>query len=42
MIAGGMIGSRLAIKHGGKFIRVLFLVVLVAVLAKFAWDMLPR
>jgi len=38
MIAGGTIGSRLAIKHGGKFIRAAFLIVLVGVLAKFAWD----
>ena len=38
MIAGGMIGSRLAIRHGGKFIRTAFLIVLVGVLAKFAWD----
>ena len=38
MIVGGAIGARLALKHGGTFIRVLFLIVLAAVLAKFAWD----
>ena len=38
MVIGGLIGSRLALKHGGKFIRVAFLVVLAAVLLKFAWD----
>lgn len=37
-IAGGLVGSRLALKHGSKFIRIAFIVVLLAVLAKFAWD----
>ena len=37
-VAGGMVGSRLAIKHGGSFIRTLFLIVLIAVLAKLTWD----
>lgn len=39
-VVGGLVGSRLALRHGAKLIRVLFLVVVAAVLAKFAWDIL--
>jgi uncharacterized protein len=39
-IAGGLVGSKLAITHGSSFIRKAFLIVLIAVLAKFAWDIL--
>ena len=42
-IVGGLVGSRLAIQHGGKFIRTLFLVVVAVLLAKLAYDtFLPR
>ena len=37
---GGMLGARMAIMKGNKFIRVFFLVVIIATLARFAWDVL--
>jgi len=38
--AGGILGARMAITKGNKFIRFFFLVVIVATLARFAWDVL--
>lgn len=38
-VLGGLVGSRLAIRHGGKFIRTLFLIVAALLLAKIAWDL---
>lgn len=38
-VAGGTIGSRLAIKKGSGFVRQLFLVVVVLLLARYAWDL---
>ena len=35
---GGMLGARLAIAKGNRFIRVFFLVVVIATLLRFAWD----
>jgi uncharacterized membrane protein YfcA len=37
---GGMLGARMAIMKGNKFIRVLFLVVIIGTLLRFAWDVL--
>lgn len=37
-LAGGVIGSRLAIKMGGRFIRVILVVVLIGILGKLAYD----
>lgn len=37
---GGMLGARMAIMKGNKFIRVFFLVVIIATLVRFAWDVL--
>ncbi|HEU4471835.1 MAG TPA: TSUP family transporter [Flavisolibacter sp.] len=36
--AGGMLGARLAIQKGNKFIRVFFLVIVLGTLLRFAWD----
>lgn len=36
--AGGMLGARLAISKGNKFIRIFFLVIVVGMLIRFAWD----
>jgi uncharacterized membrane protein YfcA len=35
---GGYAGARLAIAKGNKFIRIFFLVVIVAILLRFCWD----
>lgn len=37
---GGIIGARMAIKKGNKFIRVFFLIIVVATLLRFAWEVL--
>jgi uncharacterized membrane protein YfcA len=37
-LLGGSLGSHLAITHGSRWIRVVFLVVVVAVIGKFAYD----
>jgi uncharacterized membrane protein YfcA len=37
---GGMLGARMAIMKGNKIIRVYFLVVIIATLVRFAWDVL--
>ncbi len=37
-IGGSVLGTRLAVAKGSRFVRVLFLVVLAAIIAKFAWD----
>jgi uncharacterized membrane protein YfcA len=39
-IAGSLIGTRLAIRKGSGFVRVLFIVVVCALIARFAWDAL--
>ena len=38
-VAGSFVGTRLALKLGSRFVRVVFLVVVSALLARFAWDM---
>jgi uncharacterized membrane protein YfcA len=37
---GSFVGSRLAIRQGDRFIRAIFLVVVLALVAKLTWDML--
>ncbi|MGO3649788.1 sulfite exporter TauE/SafE family protein [Agrococcus casei] len=37
-IAGGLLGARMAVKNGNSFVRKVFLVVLVILIAKLAWD----
>jgi len=37
-IAGSLVGSHLALKHGSAFVRKLFLVVVSVLIAKFAYD----
>lgn len=39
---GGMIGARLAIAKGNKFIRIFFLFVVIVTLIRFAWDIFKR
>ena len=39
-IAGGVLGSHLAITQGSRWIRVVFMVVVIAVIGKFAYDIL--
>lgn len=38
-IAGSVIGSRLAILKGNKFIRIFFLLVVMGTIVRFAWDL---
>ncbi|MEN3110188.1 sulfite exporter TauE/SafE family protein [Uliginosibacterium paludis] len=38
-MAGALVGSRLAIRQGAAFVRVLFLFLLIALIVKLAWDM---
>jgi uncharacterized membrane protein YfcA len=40
--AGGMIGAKMAIAKGNKFIRILFLVIVIGTLLRFMWDVLAR
>ena len=37
-VAGSLVGTRLALKRGVRFVRVVFLVVVAALIAKTAWD----
>ncbi len=37
-VAGSLLGSRLAIAKGSGFVRVLFIVVVTALIARFGWD----
>jgi uncharacterized membrane protein YfcA len=39
-VAGSVIGTHLALKHGSRFVRKIFLVVVCALIVKFAWDTL--
>lgn len=40
--AGGWLGARLAIRKGNRFIRSFFLLIVVATLLRFAWDVLMK
>jgi uncharacterized membrane protein YfcA len=37
-IAGALVGARLAILKGNRFVRVLFLGVVSVMIARFAWE----
>jgi uncharacterized membrane protein YfcA len=37
-VSGAVIGSNLAMKHGSAFVRRIFIVVVVALIARTAWD----
>jgi uncharacterized protein len=37
---GGMLGAKLAIMKGNRFIRIFFLVIVIGTLLRFAWDVL--
>ena len=37
-MAGGILGARLAIRGGVRVIRILFLVLMVTLIGKFAYD----
>lgn len=37
-IAGAQVGSLMALKHGSRFVRKLFLLVVAVLIVKFAWD----
>jgi uncharacterized membrane protein YfcA len=39
---GGLLGARLAIAKGNKFIRIFFLFVVIVTLLRFAWDVLMK
>ncbi|MGH8460294.1 MAG: sulfite exporter TauE/SafE family protein [Stenotrophobium sp.] len=39
-VAGSVLGSRLAIRKGSGFVRVLFIVIVAALIARLAWDAL--
>lgn len=39
-VIGSLLGTRLALKHGAGFVRVVFLVVVSALIAKTGWDAL--
>lgn len=41
-IAGSLLGTRLALRKGSGFVRGLFIVVVCALIARFAWDALAR
>lgn len=41
-IGGSVVGTRLAVAKGSRFVRVLFLVVLAAIILRFAWDTFKR
>jgi uncharacterized membrane protein YfcA len=37
-VAGSLIGTRLALRHGAGFVRVAFMIVVAALITKTAWD----
>ena len=37
-IVGSLIGTRLALRHGAGFVRQVFIVVVLALICKTAWD----
>ncbi len=41
-VAGSLVGSRLALRRGSGFVRVLFIVVVGALIARFAYDIFSR
>jgi len=41
-VVGSLLGTRLALKHGAGFVRVVFMGVVAALIAKTGWDALMR
>ncbi len=41
-VAGSLVGTRLALRHGAGFVRVAFLLVVAALIAKTGWDAFLR
>ena len=41
-VGGSLLGTRLAVAKGSRFVRVLFLVVLSGIIVRFAWDTFKR
>ncbi len=41
-VAGGLLGAQLAVRQGNRFIRWMFLLVVVALVVKLAYDLLLR
>ncbi len=41
-VAGGLLGARLAILNGSQFVRLIFLAVVIAIIARFAWEIFGR
>lgn len=41
-VAGALIGSQLALRHGSRLVRGLFLVVVSVMIVRFAWDLLEQ
>lgn len=41
-VAGSVVGARLALRRGSGFVRVFFIVVVLALMARFAWDIATR
>jgi len=41
-VAGSLLGTRLALRHGAGFVRGAFIVVVAALIAKTGWDAFPR
>lgn len=39
-VAGALVGSQLAIRHGSGLVRSLFLAVVSILIARFAWELL--
>ena len=38
-VAGALIGSRMAIRHGSGFVRYLYIAVVSLLICKFCWDL---
>ena len=41
-VAGSLLGTRLALRHGAGFVRVVFIGVVGALILKTGWDALTR
>ena len=41
-VVGSLIGTRLALRHGAGFVRVAFIAVVAALIAKTGWDAFVR
>jgi uncharacterized membrane protein YfcA len=41
-VAGSWVGTRLALRLGSRFVRIVFVVVVSALIARYAWDLYAR